>query len=269
MPRPTKDDLIATLKEMGEEAPKSWTRPDIQFRIQELKTLRGEPVETKGSKTTLEQWCLELRKAARKKATLVSFCAEELGMSLTGNEVMSRMEMKAMEMIMKRCPAEGQDLVGFGKHSKESYMTIRDKISDYGRWVVTTWKENGNEGVDPRLARLAAWLEEQNQPDGQTKIKNEPQAGGYLTKEMIRPKDENEKSSSSNKAAASPTAATVTDRLEKQMAMMADTMESLRKELAEVKGERPRKAKGRNETEDEAMTDDSFRMVHPAPGKKG
>ena len=112
-------------------------------------------------------------------------------------------------------------------------------------------------------------MEGEWQRRGQTKIKKEPQAGGYLTKEMIRPKDENEKSSSSNKAAASPTAATVTDRLEKQMAMMADTMESLRKELAEVKGERPRKAKGRNETEDEAMTDDSFRMVHPAPGKKG
>ena len=269
MPRPTKDDLIATLKAMGEEAPKTWTRPEIQFRIEELKTLRGEPLETKGNKTTLEPWSLELRKAARKKATLVSFCTEELGMLLTGNEVMSRMEMKAMEMIMKRCPAEGQDLVGFGKHSRESYQTIHDKIPDYGQWVMTTWKENGNEGVDPRLARLAAWLEEQSPPEGRAKVKKEPLAGGYLTKEMLRSKDENEKASSSTKTTSSPPPDTITDRLEKQMAMMADTMETLRKELAEVKGERPRKAKGRSETEDEAMTDDSFKMVHSLTGKKG
>ena len=116
---------------------------------------------------------------------------------------------------------------------------------------------------------LQGELEEQNQPEGHTKVKKEPLAGGYLSKEMIRPKDENEKASSSTKAASSPPPTTITDRLEKQMAMMADTMETLCKELAEVKGERPRKAKGRNETEDEAMTDDSFKMVHPTPGKKG
>ena len=161
MPRPTKEELRATLKSLGEEAPQQWTKPDIQFRIEELRQMKGESVTSKSEKTTLEQRCSELRKAARRKQTLVAFCSEELGMQLIGNEVMARMEMKAMEILRAKCPAERQDVVGFGKHAGKTYMTIKENRPDYRRWVMDTWKECGTEGVDPRLARLAAWLLDQ------------------------------------------------------------------------------------------------------------
>ena len=268
MPRPTCEELRLTLKQLGEETPKSWTKTDIQFRIEELQKLRGEDPDKTDGKTTLEQWCKELRRAARKKADLVEFCTEELGMSLTGNEVMSKMEMKAMEVIMRRCPAEAQDLVGFGKHSEERYQTIRDKFADYARWVVTTWKESGNDGVDPRLARLASWLEEQGQATEDHGRMKKTMAEGYLTKDMIKTKEDTETASSSQTKPKPKATTASTSQLEKQMATMADTMEMMRRELAEMKGERPRKTQGRAETEDEAMTDDSFRMVHPVTTKK-
>ena len=268
MPRPTREELRLTLKQMGEETPKSWTKTDIQFRIEELQKLHGETPSKGDDKTSLEQWCKELRRAARKKATLVEFCTEELGMSLTGNEVMSKMEMKAMEVIMRRCPAEAQDLVGFGKHSEERYQTIRDKFADYAKWVVTTWKESGNDGVDPRLARLASWLEEQGRTTEDRGHVAKTKAEGYLTKDMIKTKEDAETASSSQTKPNNKGATASASQLEKQMAMMADTMELMRRELAEMKGERPRKTQGRVETEDEAMTEDSFRMVHPVPAKK-
>ena len=253
MPRPTKEELRATLKSLGEEAPQQWTKPDIQFRIEELRQMKGESVTSKSEKTTLEQWCSELRKAARRKQTLVAFCTEELGMQLTGNEVMARMEMKAMEILRAKC------LVGFGKHAGETYMTIKESRPDYGRWVMDTWKECGTEGVDPRLARLAAWLlEQQDQQGNQTKMK--PTHGaGYLTKDMIKKKTHQESSSSSM-----TTTGTNQDCLEKKLERMADTMEMMRKELAEVKGERPRKAQGR--MEDDSLSDSSFKVIAKPPG---
>ena len=94
-------------------------------------------------------------------------------------------------------------------------------------------------------------------------------AEGYLTKDMIKTKEDTETASASQAKPNTKEATASTSQLEKQMAMMADTMEMMRRELAEMKGERPRKTQGRAETEDEAMTDDSFRVVHPAPAKKG
>ena len=70
----------------------------------------------------------------------------------------------------------------------------------------------------------------------------------YLTKDMIKKKTHEESTSSSTPATSSNQ-----DRLEKKLEMMADTMEMMRKELAEVKGERPRKTQGR--MEDDSMSD--------------
>ena len=225
----------------------------------ELRQMKGESVTIKSEKTTLEQWCSELRKAARRKQTLVTFCTEELGMKLTGNEVMARMEMKAMEILRAKCPAESQDVVGFGKHAGETYMVIKENRPDYARWVMDTWKECGTEGVDPRLARLAAWLLDQQDQQGSQPKTRPTHGAGYLTKEMIKKKNPEESTSSST-----PTTSSNQDRLEKKLEMMADTMEMMRKELAEVKGERPRKSQGR--MEDDSMSDGSFKVISKPPG---
>ena len=66
---------------------------------------------------------------------------------------------KATKEIRRVCPAEANDLAGFGKHANERYITLATQYQDYAAGVKTTLQqESGEDNVDPRLARLAKWL---------------------------------------------------------------------------------------------------------------
>ena len=41
MPRPTRSDLLQEMARLGEEAPKVWTIPEIQSRLDELYEEKG------------------------------------------------------------------------------------------------------------------------------------------------------------------------------------------------------------------------------------
>ncbi|CAE7544020.1 unnamed protein product [Symbiodinium necroappetens] len=262
MPKATKADLQAELLELGEDVPSRWTRMELEQRLRELRTQGLADSEETTTMTEMETMNKELRRAARKKATLVTYCTDTLGMTLTGNETMAVLESKALTSIMKQSKAEGGDYVGFGCHSKERYNTIHHNYPEYAQWVKTTYKESGDQGVDHRLARLAKWLEQQSA----TISKPPPTAKtqGY----MIATKDPKGRASPTKKgpSTARGSADVAPSESDWKLAMMAETLDLLRAEIAEVRAERPRKTVARA---DEEMTDSSFSMVSESPHKKG
>ncbi|CAE7868746.1 RE1 [Symbiodinium sp. KB8] len=261
MPRTTKADLQAELLELGEEVPNRWTRMEIEQRLRELRNQGLADSEEPATMTEMETMNKELRKAARKKATLVTYCTETLGMTLTGNETMAVLESKALTAIMKQSSAEGGDYVGFGSHSKERYITIHRDFPDYAQWVKTTYRESGDQGVDHRLARLAKWLEKQ--PAVPTKPPPSAKSTGYLTATKDPPVRVSPPRRGTSTARGSTDAAP--NESDKKLAMMAETLELLRAEIAEVRAERPRKTVAKA---DEDMTDSSFSMVSESPQQK-
>ena len=153
MPKATKTDLKATLLELGEEVPSRWTRMELDQRLRELRSQGLADSEEPGPMTPREMMNKELRKAARKKATLVAFCGNTLKLDLTGNETMSVLEGKALTNIMKTSPEEPGDFVGFGCHSKERYITIQREFPEYAKWVKTTPTRSPG-----RQAWIIVWL---------------------------------------------------------------------------------------------------------------
>ncbi|CAE7937875.1 unnamed protein product, partial [Symbiodinium necroappetens] len=155
MPKPTKADLQAELALLGETAPAGWTKLELEQRLRELRELGVTDHENVRANTSMEKMMKDLRRASRLKSTLAKYCTETLQLELTGNEVMAKLIDKATKEIYRVCPAEGHDLVSFGKHADECYITLATEYPEYATWVKTTYKENGEEHVEPRLARLA------------------------------------------------------------------------------------------------------------------
>ena len=254
MPKSTKADLQAELLELGEEVPSRWTKMELEQRLRELRTQGLADNEEPTALTEMETMTKELRRAARKKATLVTHCQDILGMTLTGNETMAVLEGKALTNIMKRSTPEGGDYVGFGCHAKERYRTIHRDFPDYAQWVKTTYQESGDQGVDARLARLAKWLE--RQPTATPKPSPQPKTHGYMTVlKGNRPRGPPGRRSDSTARGSADAAPSESD---KKLAMMAETLDLLRAEIAEVRAERPRKTVARA---DEEMTDSSFSLL--------
>ncbi|CAE7454866.1 unnamed protein product [Symbiodinium sp. CCMP2592] len=258
------ESLKAELLQAGEEVPTRWTKMDMEQRLRELREqgLADSEESGKGSLSTMESMNKELRRAARKKATLQEFCRETLGLKLTGNEVMSVLEGKALKEIMMKTPAEPEDYVGFGRFSKERYQTVLTQQADYADWVVTTYQESGEDAVDARLARLAKWLIQQK------KVQRGPAKEPFPTKGyMLERKGLGKAAKGSekyvSKSRGSQDAAEDVDpdakAKDRQMAAMAETLELLRAEMAELKAERPRKTVAK--ADDEGTTDSSFSMM--------
>ena len=262
MPRATKESLRAEILLAGEEVPVRWTKMDMEQRLRELREQGLADSEETRVMTELESWNKELRKAARKKSTLMEFCRERLDMKVTGNEVMADLEGKAMKAIMMKTTAEPGDYVGFGRFSKEKYQTVLTQQADYAQWVVTTFKEAGEEGVDPRLARLAKWILSQKQNRAET-MKEPFPTKGY----MLERKGTGKAAKAGGKSASSARGSqemvempdTSSKEKDRQMAAMAETLEILRAEMAELKAKRPRKTVAK--ADDEGTTDSSFTMM--------
>ncbi|CAE7940815.1 unnamed protein product [Symbiodinium necroappetens] len=233
MPRGTnKESLKAELLLAGEEVPTRWTKMDMEQRLRELREQGLADSEEVATMTTMESWNKDLRKAARKKATLVEFCQNKLMLDITGNEVMSVLESRALRAIMAQTPAEAGDYVGFGKHAKAQKM---DNL------------EMSKEPI-PFPSK------------------------GYMMYRKGLEKGAGSGGKSGSSARGSQDVADHVDKSAKekdrQMAMMAETLEMLRAEMSELKAERPRKTVVR--TEDEGMTDGSFNVVSDGePTKRG
>ncbi|CAE7675497.1 GIP [Symbiodinium sp. CCMP2592] len=243
MPKATKEDLRMELLNHGETPPQSWTMVELNQRLRELREQGLLETEEASPNSTMEKMLKDLRRASKLKANLTKYCTEALKLELTGNEVMAKMIDKATKEIRRVCPAEANDLAGFGKHANERYVAIATQYQDYAAWVKTTFQESGEDHVDPRLARLAKWLLEMDR-------KPTPKAPPVTRKEQGSMKMQTPSTSShvsgrtgTSRASTDPTSAQAV----KMMQEMAEAMESMRQELAEVKGQRPHKTAGKNE----------------------
>eukprot|EP00435_Cladocopium_sp_Y103_P026435 s2967_g6.t1 len=150
MPTERKMDLIAKLQEMGEEVPTAWNLQQIKARLSELKASQKE-----GQHALLKNQLAELNRAARKKATLVSY-AQGLEVPVRANDTISVLYAKCEEKITLAVPPTSNDLVNFGKHSDKKYKEILEECPSYAEWVIATASEDPESSW--RLKRLAQWL---------------------------------------------------------------------------------------------------------------
>ena len=270
MTRPQLKDLLWT--EYQEHAHTAWTKIEIQHRIQELDEYNGVTrPDRKMPKTSVQEAVRELRKAAKKKATLVEHCQNVLHMEVGPNSTIAQLEMAAMKRIYQSIPAEGQDLLGFGKNSQLMYVDMfKPEHQEYARWVTTTARENPDHGCDPRLYRLAAWLEEQKiltekPKESATKARAKPSAMIPVT-----PKPKMSTASGSSEAAASSQNATekkLQDQ-DRKIDMIASLLGEMRTELKEMKGDKMRKQSGKGyptDTEMSEQSDASFYQINTPP----
>ncbi|CAE7394680.1 unnamed protein product, partial [Symbiodinium necroappetens] len=263
MYRKTKAELVAELRKYQEHPAPGWTKVEIRQRLLELQGQEEEEAHKKTSNATaLQNITREMRKASKNKANLIVFCEQELEMTLTGNETKPQLEMKAMNKILANTPPEGMDVVGFGKHVDRRYHEMLDELRGYGEWVVQTAGENPSTS-DPRLRRLAGWLEPRLQTGsstmhargsssmeapwmtGRTIAKTPAKAA---TKAFLKPKnDPSESTTSSPEVVADQT---------KKMDEMAEMIHKLKDELESMKAEPRRKQAGY--ADEDSMTDRSF-----------
>ena len=117
--------------------------------------------------------------------------------------------------------------------------------------------------MDHRLARLARWLEQQPE----VKNKPPPKTQGYMTANKDNKIRGNPGRRSDSRASRSADVAptNTTKEQDKKLELMAEALDMLRAELAEVRAERLRKTVARS---DEEMTDSSFSMLSEVSNKK-
>ena len=238
-----KFELKAKLLELGEETPAKWTNKEIIMRILELDPTANQTA--RGNRTDLQERIKALGVASKKKTTLQEFC-REIGVDFSVNHTKHTLEQHALRKLYDLSKPAAEDIVGFGRHSTETYEEIRTTRVQYAQWVRQTARET--EETDYRLRRLANWLEAQDQEEA----------------EMI--KDVKTKKSEQGYAATDHTSKASTARSSDSMNTailqnLMETMQHLQQEVQEMRAERPRKevrvpaSEGSNE---------SYQMV-PAP----
>ena len=165
----TKAELPKMLLEnFGEHAYARWTKAEIVTRIRELQEAQGIDPWAKGkTRTPLREQVTQLNRHKKTKAMLTEYVGNELGMMLNGNETMEQIEYRAIREIYRRANPSGEDPVGFGRHASLSYAEILREQPGYVAWVKKTAIESNE--ADPRLLRLAAWLENQKKPETKEK----------------------------------------------------------------------------------------------------
>ena len=244
MPRPTKAELILAMAELGEVPPKVWSQVEIAARLDELRAERGlPPLSTQGrkEKTLLRKMVIALNQAAKRKADLQVFATHTLGLAQISNDTVPLLQKKCLLKIYQDTPATGEDPVGFGRHSSLTYQEVQVHHPDYAQWILQTSEDE----CDPRLGRLAGWLQSQSQMPVETKKEELPEPipqsllieKGYLKPNMMKVKTEGSQRSS-NSASVSSSQLEQTNQMIERLACM---MGEMKEEISEMKQERPRK----------------------------
>ena len=260
------------LDEYQEHAYPRWTKPEIRQRILELQShAAGVPIEElhRGTTLTATQLAIrDVRKAAKKKTDLIRLCEETYGMSVGKNDTIAILETKVIKIIYDNTEPEGGDVIGFGKNG---HLLYRDMLApeneNYAVWVTTTARESSRSGCDPRLWRLAKWLEEQNLAGRKAKAPIPPKTPPEVTKI---------KGYSAGVGDTRPQPMTAAAGSNEQVALqdrkidaLTEVLAELRTELKEIKGEKVRKQTSRQITDAEmtegSQSDASFYKISTPP----
>lgn len=229
MLRPTRSDLIQEMARLGEEAPKVWTIPEIQSRLDELYEEKGL-MRTRGKTLTpLRHYMVEINRYSKRKADLQNYLQQHMMIPLTGNETISDLQKKGIKKAYETTQGMGEDPVGFGEHSSLQYSELLVTQPKYADWVMRTAQEGQ---CDYRLRRLAEWLQEN---------KGKPQVMPNDTK-VIKKKSANPKAGEENAVSSGSKNMSGLEETQFQiMQQMANMLQHLKEEVETIKEERPHK----------------------------
>ena len=246
----TREQLRQVLTDLGETPVPSWTKVELRHRIFE-KTGEDMSKNVKAQSKAVspcQQLVKELNRASnKKKADLVTFCTEKLGMPTPSvNRTVAQLQMDAMKRIMQTTPPHQYDVVGFGKYSDRSYLEIQHQFREYGMWVRQTYAEN-KDTCDSRLQRLAVWLESQENEELKT-----PETPLERFKGYQKPKAKATTPATSSSSTSDPNNEVLTE--------MLGAIKELRQEVAALKQEPVRKKQMKTE-DSELDTEGSYTHV--------
>ena len=236
--RLNKAQLREELENLGETPPASWSKIELRARLMEVRLEEGIDTTHGKPRSRLEVMMKDLSVASRKKEALVKFVQEKLDITVGSNDSIATLQSKGVKKVYELVPPAPTDPLGFGKHSDLTYSEVMLNIPDYCTWIKDTARQNPV-GADYRLRRFAKWLEE-NQSAG---------TGSSWT--MTRTPRARSKGTPSIPRSPTPSQATSSREDQKKMEAMMETIQSLKQEIAEMKGEPVRKTAKGYETENE------------------
>ena len=241
-----KEQLQEKLAELGETAPSRWTKKEIIQRILEIDP-EADKAPSK-QRTDLQTRIKDLGVASRKKSTLVEYC-QSIGLGVEPNDTIYRLEQRALRRLYDVSDPAAEDVVGFGRHSTETYQEILVQRPTYAMWVKQTAAETSE--TDYRLRRLANWLEQQSTEEA----------------EMVRAPKEKIKAKAKAVMPPPSTAQSSSDNTAVMIQSLLETVQGLQQEVQEMRAERPRKEVRAPPSEtDESKS--SYQMVESRPKSK-
>eukprot|EP00439_Symbiodinium_sp_Y106_P035766 s4552_g4.t1 len=262
----TKEQLKNYLyEEFHEHAYHKWTKVEIRQRLLELHNVNVEEMHRGTTLTATQQAVREVRVAAKKKMEIVKLCEEKYKLEVGKNDTIAILEARLLKIIYDTTEPEGGDAIGFGKNGHLQYREmLAPEHENYAQWVMTTAKENPSPGCDPRLYRLARWLETQNMEGRKKTLSITPTAA---------PKKTSRGYPTSPRMHTSPSAASSSyEHMAKQdqkIDALAEVLADIKTELRELKGEKVRKQTIRPGTDTEmsegAQSDTSFFKINTPP----
>ncbi|OLP79601.1 hypothetical protein AK812_SmicGene40092 [Symbiodinium microadriaticum] len=246
-----KADLVAEIRRLGGQADVETRKLELQQQLITMREEQGE-VNVTGPATKqqsdYQRLTSELTKASSRKAQLVKYMKEKLGLNVSENSTVVQLTHQAMGKIYDLAVADASDPVGFGAHGSLSYAEVQQKEPEYCQWGLTTSKEGQ---ANPRLHRLAQWLSQQN-----TETPEVPKPTKWKTR-----KEGYQKTMMSSSSVASSSEGTTSSPNRFQIEMM-EALQALRSEVAEMQADR-RSSRPRREShlDEEMESVGSFQKV--------
>ena len=238
------------LHKLGEECPPQWSKAEIKARIYEIMDDLGEEIPSGRTRPPLATMMTEMNKAARKKADLIQYAEDKLGLMISPNMTVRTIQNHAIRKIYDLSPATGMDPVGFGRHASLTYEEIMQEWPDYCHWLLQTARENGKES-DYRLQRLAGWLRNQSPkeklyPTTKAKARSVTTQRSYPAASSEASEDQNEK-----------------------IRQLTEAMEVMKAQMAALTPEPPRKKAETSKSEEGVISPDSFSMISESGKGRG
>lgn len=156
MPSLSKEQLAQKIRDFGENPPSQWGRTQLEARLVELKEERGATIQDQQKKMVAR-----MNQAAKKKVNLQQFMRDELKQDISGHETIPVLLAMGTKAIMMNFIPQGSDLMGFGKHSQQTYKFVLQNDLDYVGWCIMTAAEGS---VNWRMERFLAWVHQEGNP---------------------------------------------------------------------------------------------------------
>ena len=241
----TREELRLALRQVGEDPPMRWTKPELRLRLEQV---TGEDMSKKVKKETVEQSPYEelvkrMNAASRRKQDLIEFCHKELRMTNLDRMTIAMIQHAAMYKIYEMAPMHPSDLVGFGKHGRMTYRALRQQEPGYAKWVKETARnDEGKNLSDPRLIRVARWLENEGDEEMIPATKKIDYKNLAITKAKSKARG-----SQDGYAPTEATSSNPEDTALDLMKNMCQAIEDLKNEVAVLKQEPRRKTSSKEE----------------------